>query len=43
MQDYFHEISDFLDRLRQGQELLRTSFHAEESDFVRFNFDSPIG
>lgn len=37
MQEYFHEISDFLDGLRQGSELLRTSFHAEDSDFVRFN------
>lgn len=37
MQDYFQEIADFLDGLRQGEELLRTTFRAEESDFVRFN------
>ena len=37
VQDYFHSIADAIQPLLQGGEIYTSSFHGEESDFVRFN------
>ncbi|MCA9729245.1 MAG: metallopeptidase TldD-related protein [Candidatus Eisenbacteria bacterium] len=37
MQDYFYELADHLQSLMRGNEVWTASYHAEDSDFVRFN------
>lgn len=37
MQDYFNDVTSYLETLLRGDEVITSSFDAEESDFVRFN------
>jgi len=37
MRDYFHQLSDAVGSMLQGNEVYTLNFLAEESDFVRFN------
>ncbi len=40
MQDYFHELSDVMQRELRGAEVFTAKYDAEDSDFVRFNHNS---
>ena len=37
MQDYFYALADAITKSLQGEEFYTCTFHAEDSDFVRFN------
>jgi predicted Zn-dependent protease len=37
MQDYYYELADYLTSRLQGQEVMTSVFHGEDSDFVRLN------
>lgn len=37
MQEYFHQLADYLTSVLKGDEVYTCSFDAEDSDFVRFN------